>query len=47
MCGQTPDALEPFAFTVMVVGSLITRDRVPKDVNATMLRLHAPESLRL
>jgi Na+(H+)/acetate symporter ActP len=37
----------PLAFTVMVVGSLMTSRRVPPDVGATMLRLHAPESLRL
>jgi Na+(H+)/acetate symporter ActP len=37
----------PLAFTVMVVGSLLTNRRVPRDVGATMLRLHAPESLRL
>jgi Na+(H+)/acetate symporter ActP len=37
----------PLAFTVMVVGSLLTSRRVPPDVGATMLRLHAPESLRL
>jgi cation/acetate symporter len=37
----------PLAFTVMVVGSLLTSRRIPADVGATMLRLHAPESLRL
>jgi cation/acetate symporter len=37
----------PLAFTVMVVGSLLTSGRIPRDVGATMLRLHAPESLRL
>jgi cation/acetate symporter len=37
----------PLAFTVMVVGSLLTSRRIPRDVGATMLRLHAPESLRL
>ena len=37
----------PLAFLVMVVGSLLTSRRVPRDVGATMLRLHAPESLRL
>ncbi|MGC9667114.1 cation acetate symporter [Planosporangium sp. 12N6] len=35
------------AFTVMVVVSLLTRGRVPSSVGATMLRLHAPETLRL
>jgi cation/acetate symporter len=33
----------PLAFTVMVAGSLLTRDRIPADVGTTMLRLHAPE----
>ncbi|PRY27288.1 cation acetate symporter [Pseudosporangium ferrugineum] len=37
----------PLAFAVMVVGSLVTKRRVPADIGATMLRLHAPESLRL
>jgi Na+(H+)/acetate symporter ActP len=37
----------PLAFTVMVIGSLVTSGRVPGDVGATMLRLHAPESLHL
>ena len=37
----------PLAFLVMVAGSLLTKRRVPSDIGATMLRLHAPESLRL
>jgi Na+(H+)/acetate symporter ActP len=37
----------PLAFTVMVIVSLATRKRVPPSVNATMLRLHAPDALRL
>jgi Na+(H+)/acetate symporter ActP len=37
----------PLAFLVMVTGSLLTSRRVPPDVGATMLRLHAPESLRV
>jgi Na+(H+)/acetate symporter ActP len=37
----------PLAFTVMVIGSLVTGRRVPRDVGATMLRLHAPESVRV
>ena len=37
----------PLAFGVMVLGSLLTGRRAPVDINATMLRLHAPESLRL
>ncbi|MFC7547064.1 cation acetate symporter [Plantactinospora sp. GCM10030261] len=37
----------PLAFTVMAVTSMLTRRRAPVDVGATMLRLHAPEALRL
>jgi cation/acetate symporter len=37
----------PLAFLVMVAGSLLTKRRIPADIGATMLRLHAPESLRL
>ncbi|BCB86033.1 sodium/solute symporter [Phytohabitans suffuscus] len=37
----------PLAFAVMVAVSLATRRRTPPDVGTTMLRLHAPESLRL
>ena len=33
----------PLAFAVMVVVSLATRSRVPADVGAIMLRLHAPD----
>ena len=36
----------PLAFAVMVTVSMGTRRRVPADVGTTMLRLHAPESLR-
>ncbi len=36
----------PLAFTAMVTVSIATRRRVPTDVGATMLRLHAPEALR-
>jgi hypothetical protein len=37
----------PLAFFVMVVVSMATRQRVPASVGATMLRLHAPDALRL
>ena len=37
----------PLAFVVMVAVSLLTRRRVPPSVGATMLRLHAPDALRL
>jgi Na+(H+)/acetate symporter ActP len=37
----------PLAFAVMVLVSLATRRRVPENVGRIMLRLHAPESLRL
>jgi cation/acetate symporter len=45
--GQPAAWTVPLAFLVMIAGSLLTSDRVPRDVGATMLRLHAPESLRL
>jgi Na+(H+)/acetate symporter ActP len=37
----------PLAFLVMVTVSLATRRRVPRDIGQTMLRLHAPDALRL
>jgi len=37
----------PLAFAVMIAGSVLTRHRVPAGVGAIMLRLHAPDSLRL
>jgi Na+(H+)/acetate symporter ActP len=37
----------PLAFTVMAAMSMASRRRTPCDVGATMLRLHAPDSLRL
>jgi Na+(H+)/acetate symporter ActP len=45
--GQPAAWTVPLAFFVMIVGSLVTSRRVPADVGATMLRLHAPESLRI
>ncbi|EXG79032.1 cation acetate symporter [Cryptosporangium arvum] len=36
----------PLAFAVMVTVSVVTRRRIPANVGAMMLRLHAPESLR-
>jgi Na+(H+)/acetate symporter ActP len=47
LVGQPAAWSVPLAFTVMVAVSLATRDRVPPDVGGTMLRLHAPESVRL
>ena len=35
----------PLTFAVMIVGSLITRSRVPADVGRVLIRLHAPESM--
>ena len=35
----------PISVVVTVVGSLVTADRVPRDVGRVMLRLHAPEHL--
>jgi Na+(H+)/acetate symporter ActP len=37
----------PLAFAVMVAVSLASRKRIPPDVGTTMLRLHAPESVRI
>jgi cation/acetate symporter len=37
----------PLAFTVMIGVSVLTRHRVPAGVGSIMLRLHAPDSLRL
>ena len=37
----------PLAISVMVVVSLLTKAKVPKDVDMMMLRLHAPEELGL
>ena len=46
LVGQPAAWTVPLAFVVMVV-SLLTARRVPGDVGATMLRLHAPDSVRL
>jgi Na+(H+)/acetate symporter ActP len=37
----------PLAFLVMIVGSKATASRVPIGVGSTMLRLHAPDTLRM
>jgi Na+(H+)/acetate symporter ActP len=37
----------PAAFLAMIIGSLLTRARIPAGVDSTMLRLHAPERLGL
>ena len=37
----------PLAYLVMIIVSLATRSRIPHSVGATMLRLHAPDALRL
>jgi Na+(H+)/acetate symporter ActP len=37
----------PLAFAVMIAVSVLTRHRVPAGVGGIMLRLHAPDSLRL
>lgn len=37
----------PLSFGTMVIGSLLTPDRVPADVQLKMLRLHVPETLGL
>jgi cation/acetate symporter len=45
--GQPAAWTVPLAFLVMIGGSLLTARRVPRDVGATMLRLHAPEAVRI
>lgn len=47
LIGQPPAWTVPLAFFVMIFASMITRRRVPRDVGTTMLRLHAPDALRL
>jgi hypothetical protein len=37
----------PLALGVMVVVSLLTRDRLPSNASLKMLRLHAPEEMGL
>jgi Na+(H+)/acetate symporter ActP len=37
----------PLAFLAMIVGSLLTRTRIPAGVDSALLRLHAPERLGL
>ena len=37
----------PLAFLVMISVSLLTRHRLPKNLGAIMLRLHAPDALRM
>lgn len=45
--GQPAAWTVPLAFTVMIAVSLATRDRLPDNLGTTMLRLHAPDALRL
>jgi cation/acetate symporter len=47
LVGQPAAWTVPLAFAVMVVVSKATGARVPPSVGATMLRLHAPDTLRL
>jgi cation/acetate symporter len=47
LTGQPAAWTVPLAFAVMVAVSLATRRRVPATVGITMLRLHAPDKLRL
>jgi Na+(H+)/acetate symporter ActP len=35
----------PLAFTTMIAGSLLSRHRLPHDVDAKLLQLHLPEAL--
>jgi cation/acetate symporter len=47
LIGQPAAWTVPMAFAVMVTVSMATRRRAPGDVGTTMLRLHAPDLLRL
>ncbi|MPZ29065.1 MAG: cation acetate symporter [Micromonosporaceae bacterium] len=47
LTGQPAAWTVPLAFAVMVGVSLATRHQVPATVGLTMLRLHAPDALRL
>ena len=47
LVGQPAAWTVPLAFAVMIGVSLATRDRIPRGVGAVMLRLHAPDALRL
>jgi len=47
LLGQPAAWTVPLAFAVMVAASKATGRRVPPSVGATMLRLHAPDNLRL
>jgi Na+(H+)/acetate symporter ActP len=47
LIGQPAAWTVPLAFMAMVSVSLATRRRVPANVGLTMLRLHAPDPLRL
>lgn len=47
LIGQPAAWTVPLAFTVMVLVSRATRNRVPTNTAGTLLRLHAPDALRL
>jgi cation/acetate symporter len=47
LVGQPAAWTVPMAFLVMVTVSMATGSRAPADVGTTMLRLHAPDPLRL
>ena len=47
LIGQPAAWTVPLAFAVMVTVSLATRHRLPATLRSTMLRLHAPDTLRL
>jgi cation/acetate symporter len=47
LVGQPAAWTVPLAFTVMIAVSLGTRDQIPEGVGSIMLRLHAPDALRL
>ncbi|GIH09674.1 cation acetate symporter [Rhizocola hellebori] len=47
LVGQPAAWTVPLAFAVMIAVSLATRHRLPATLGSTMLRLHAPDALRL
>ncbi|HNM97842.1 MAG TPA: cation acetate symporter, partial [Marmoricola sp.] len=47
LLGQPALWTVPLAFLTMVVGSLLSRARVPIGVNRIMVRLHTPEQVKL
>jgi hypothetical protein len=47
LMGQPAAWTVPLALATMVVGSLVTRSRVPTHADRFLVRLHTPETLEL